>query len=139
MKDGVIEESVLDFFVVCCLLLPFVKRMVIDEQKKHNLTNYYPARKSGKAVDSDHFTEFMDLNLEFSKARPERREILNFKNKEGQEKFRVLTSKVDMFTKCFKTNLPLKKQVESWRHVLKQHCKKTFQEDQDKKKSYKTC
>ena len=40
IKDGVLEESVLDFFVVCDLVLPHVTKMVIDDKKKHVLTNY---------------------------------------------------------------------------------------------------
>ena len=52
----------LDFFIVCQLILPHVKRMVIDEAKKYVLTNYEQARKGGKAADGDHATEFMDLD-----------------------------------------------------------------------------
>ena len=42
-----------------------------------------------------------------------------------------------MFTNCFKTNLPLNKQVESWRHVLKVHCKKSFKKIRIKRKTIK--
>ena len=41
---GVIEESVLDFFVVCDRVLPFVKKMVVDESKQYILTNYQQAK-----------------------------------------------------------------------------------------------
>ena len=51
-KDGKLEESILDFFVVCSFVLPYVKQMVIDENKKYILTNYHPAKKNGKAIDS---------------------------------------------------------------------------------------
>ena len=61
IKDGVLEESVLDFFLVCNLVLPHVTKMVIDESKEHILTNYQAVRYGGHAVDSDHFTEYMDL------------------------------------------------------------------------------
>ena len=33
IKDGVLEESVLDFFLVCNLVLPHITKMVIDESK----------------------------------------------------------------------------------------------------------
>ena len=42
MKDDVEERSVLDFFLVCSRVLPFVTKMVIDEDRKHILTNYKP-------------------------------------------------------------------------------------------------
>ena len=137
IKDGVLEESVLDFFVVCSSVLPYVTRMVIDEQKKYVLTNYYPARKSSKAIDSDHFTEYMDINLKFSKSKPERTEIFNFKNVEGQNKFKISTSETKEFTNCFDTRLPLQNQVEKWRQVLRKHCRKSFNKIRIKKKNNK--
>ena len=91
IKNGKIEESVLDFFVVCNLVLPHIKRMVIDESKSHILTNYQSVKKQGKATDSDHFTEFIDLDLEIINEKPERLEILDFKNKEAQGNFKNLT------------------------------------------------
>ena len=50
IKDGKVEKSVLDFFVVCSRVLPFVTKMVIDESKKYILTNYEQVRKGGKLV-----------------------------------------------------------------------------------------
>ena len=84
-KNDKLEQSILDFFVVCNLILPYVKRMVIDEDKKYVLTNYEQVRKGGKAADTDHNTEFMDVNLKIMAGKPERREIWNFKEKESQE------------------------------------------------------
>ena len=63
LRDGILEESVLDFFLVCDRVLPFVTSMVIDESRKYILTNYEQVRKVGKACDSDHSTEIMDFNL----------------------------------------------------------------------------
>ena len=63
IKEGKLEKSVLDFFVVCNRVLPFVTNMKIDEEKKHVLTNYARVRVDGKATDSDHNTQYMDLNL----------------------------------------------------------------------------
>ena len=80
-KDGVLEESILDFFVVCDLVLPHITKMVIDESKKHVLTNYQAVRYGKKAADSDHLTEYMDLNVQITKEKPVRQEIYNFKNK----------------------------------------------------------
>ena len=73
IKDGKDEKSILDFFIVCRRILPFVTNMVIDEEKKFILTNYKPARKGEKAIDSDHFTEYLDINLKISPAKPIRK------------------------------------------------------------------
>ena len=75
---GKLEESVLDFFIVCHLVLPFIKRMVIDVDKRYILTNYKAIKMGGKARDSDHATEYLDLDLRFGKERPQRRELWNF-------------------------------------------------------------
>ena len=113
-KDGVLEESVLDFFVVCNLILPYITKMVIDERKQFVLTNYQ-AVKSGKrrATDSDHLTEFMDLDLQIIKEKPVRQELYNFKNKECQSRFKTLTTETNDFTNCFQNNnLSPLKQIE---------------------------
>ena len=135
VKDGVLEESVLDFFLVCNLVLPHITRMVVDEKKKHILTNYQAVRYGGKAVDSDHFTEFMDLDLKIIKEKPAREEVFNFKNKECQTKFKILTSETKEFTNCFQNNnLSALKQVEKWRRVLKTYCSKAFKKIRIQKK-----
>ena len=134
-KDGKLEESILDFFVVCSYVLPYVKQMVIDESKKYILTNYHPAKKNGKAIDSDHLTQYMDVDLKFSKEKPERREILNFKDVEGQKLFKISSSKTKEFSNCFDTKLPLLEQVENWRKVLKSCCTKSFKKTRIRNKT----
>ena len=49
-------------------------------------------KKTGKAIDSDHYIEFLDLNLEFTKEKPQREEIFNFKVNKSQEAFKILTT-----------------------------------------------
>ena len=135
-KD-LIEESVIDFFVVCHRVLPFVKKMVIDESKKFILTNYHGAKSKGKAIDSDHFTEYVELDLKFSSEKPERIEYFNFKDADSQEVFRKSTSETEDFTKVFLDGAPLKHQIENWRKVLNLHCKKSFKKIRIRKKKIK--
>ena len=100
--------------------------MVIDNDKNHILTNYKAARKNGKAVDSDHYTLYLDLELEIKKEKPERHEIYNFKNKECQELFKINTTETSDFTECFDGDSPLVEKIEKWRKVLEKHCSKAF-------------
>ena len=100
--------------------------MVIDEEKKHILTNYKTAKKGIKATDSDHFTEYMDINLEIIPMKPERKEIFNFKNEASLAKFKEITSNTSQFTECFENSLPLSEKVLNWRRVLKSHCQTAF-------------
>ena len=111
--------------------------MVIDDRKSHILTNYKQVRKTGKAIDSDHFTEYLDMDLEVIKEKPERLELFNFKNKQSQEKFRILTSETKEFTECFSGKKPLLKKIDSWRKVLKSHCSKAFNKIRIKKNGMK--
>ena len=126
LRKGIIEESVLDFFVVCNRVLPFVSKMVIDEQKQYILTNYQRARFGGKATDSDHFTEYLDIDLKFSSMKPDRIEVFNFKDVKSQNVFRKLTTETEEFTNCFKEDVPLEIQVENWRNVLNSYCREAF-------------
>ena len=123
-REGKIEKSVLDFFIVCNLVLPHVTRMVIDEDRRHVLTNYEQVRRGGKANDTDHATEYIDL--EIVTVKPKRQEVWNFKNKEAQKKFKVLTTETEEFSNCFKNNLPILKQIENWRNALNSNIKKAF-------------
>ena len=134
MKQGKLEESVIDFFVVCNRILPFIKKMVIDNDKKFVLSNYGKVKKGGKATDSDHYTQFMDVELEIQNVKPERIEIYDFKKRENQEKFQKLTSGTTEFTECFNSNAPLNVQIENWRKVLKSYCKKAFTKIKIKRK-----
>ena len=55
-QEGVLQESILDFFILCSSVLPFVRTMVIDENKQYILTNYKVEKNDGKAIDSNHYT-----------------------------------------------------------------------------------
>ena len=81
MKNGNLEESVLDFFVVCSKVLPYVKKMVIDDRKEFILTNYERMKYDGKTIDTDHYTQYIELDLVVENPKPERVEIFNFKKK----------------------------------------------------------
>ena len=131
------EESILDFFIVCSKVLPFVSSMLIDEDKKYILTNYKQFAKTGKAIDSDHFTEFMDVDIEVEHTKPERVEIYNFNEDESKAKFKKLTSDTDEFTQCFEDETPLLKQIENWQMLLKRFCSKSFKKIRVKKKNVK--
>ena len=111
--------------------------MVIDERKDYILTNYQNVRKTGKAVDSDHFTQFMNLDLKFENEKPQRIEIYNFKEKDSQNKFRKLTSETEAFSKCFMNDEPVLLQVRKWRNTLETFCKKSFRKIRIRKKNIK--
>ena len=92
-----IQESILDFFVVCDKMLPLVTSMKIDKHGLNSLTRY-----KGKVVKSDHMKVELEANLVFHKEKNhERITVFNVKNKKCQETFLNYTSNTSMFTKCF--------------------------------------
>ena len=132
-REGRVEKSVLDFFVVCDRVLPYITRMVIDEERNYILTNFEHVRKGGEATHSDHNTQFMDMNLKIESVKPIRTEMFNFKNSESQAKFKQMTSETSEFTNCFKSNESLLVQIENWQKVLKKFCSKAFSKIRIKK------
>ena len=70
---------------MCDRVLPYVVHMKIDEAKEFVLTNYTRVKTDGKATDSDHNTQYMDLSLEIENSKPKREEIFDFKNKKAQD------------------------------------------------------
>ena len=53
-------------FVTCQQILPFVKRMTIDENREHALTNYSTVKKQGRVIESDHNVETLEVDLVFN-------------------------------------------------------------------------
>ena len=94
-----VEKSILDFFVVCSKILPFITKMAIDDRREHALTNYSTVKNLGRVVESDHNVETLDIDLIFSNQKPERIQMFDFKNSEGQSAFKILTSNTDEFSK----------------------------------------
>ena len=115
-----LEESVLDFFIICDKLLPFVKSLQIDEEKCHSLTNFNPRKKnrSKKIIESDHNTMILELSLQFLKRGKSRTELFNFRNTECQQVFFDVTSKTSKLSDCFQNNLPFKEQAKKWKANL---------------------
>ena len=136
LRCGKLETGVLDFFVICDRVLPFVTKMVIDEGKKHVLTNFEQVRKGGEAIDSDHNTQFMELELEIESEKSERIEVYNFKNEAGQKKFKKLTSETSAFSECFKNEASLCDQVENCHKMLKAVCSEAFSKIRIKNKNF---
>ena len=100
--------------------------MVVDEENKFVLTNYKTARQKGRAVDSDHKTLYLDLDLQIINEKPIRRELFNFKDQKSQAAFKIQTSKTEDFTEFFKNDQSVFEQIESWRKILKSYCARAF-------------
>ena len=102
-KNG-IQESVLDFYVVCDKLLPLVSSMKIDELGQNSLTKYH----KGNVVTTDHSRLDMEIELEFHKEKGHKcQNAFNVRNKLCQDKFLECTSNTNIFTNCFNSSKPI--------------------------------
>ena len=95
------EKSILDVFVTCDKVLPFITDMKIDEKREHALSNFKAVKRQGRIIESDHNPMFLNISLKFSKLVNERITAFQFKNKKSQEMFKTLTTNTDEFTNCF--------------------------------------
>ena len=134
---GKVEEAALDFFVVCSRVLPYVSEMEIFDGSRHMLTNYTQVKRGEEATNSDHFAELMKAKFEVCPTKPNKTEILNFKNKEEQIKFTELTTKTTVFTDCMMMNEPILSKCDKWRSIFESFCKKAFGKIRIKKEDIK--
>jgi hypothetical protein len=59
-----IEQSILDYLIVCDKLAHFLEMMVIDEERNFPLTKYASKKGVKKIVKSDHNTLFGRFSIE---------------------------------------------------------------------------
>ena len=121
-----VEKAALDLFIVCDKVRPFIEKMSIDEAREHVLTNFNPIRSGGRAIESDHNTEFLKLRLQYDFKKSERKEIFNFKDVECQKTFLNLTSQTDKFTECFRNDSELEDKALKWKKMLNSFCQQSF-------------
>ena len=102
LKNDKSEQSVIDFVIVSADLQKHVVSFEVDEAKKCVLTNI--TRENNKVVrkESDHNTMFTKFELKWSKnVNKNKIEIFNFKDKEGQDNFRALTTNNTILSSIF--------------------------------------
>ena len=104
------SKSILDFFLVCDKILPFVSKMKIDEKGETALTKY-----NKSVVTTDHNMLTMEIDLTYhTEKEHERIEMFNLRNKNCQQIFKEYTSKSDILSTCFKTQESVETQFKKW-------------------------
>ena len=121
-----LEESVLDFFIVCDKILPFVKRMIIDEEQKYVLSNYSKIKGKQVVKKSDHNPVILELLLEYTVKKPDRIETFNFRNRECQVNFCKKTDESQVLTKIFLKDGKPNDKCRKWFKALNGEFHKSF-------------
>ena len=124
--QGKIEESVLDFFIINEKMRPFLQKMLIDEDRKFSLSNFAQMRQNKRVIESDHNPIIVDLNIHYSKRKPERIEMFNLKNEACQEKFKSETENNSELLNVFSTDLPFQVQSKQWLKIFNSVLYKCF-------------
>ena len=125
-RQGQVQNSIIDFFVVCKRVLPHVTQMVVDDKRQFTMTNFKGAKHGKKAVDSEHVMLLIIISLNISPQKPQRLHLFDFKNLNGQKLFKKLTTDTTQFTGCFEGVLPLLEKCETWQKTLEAYCVQSY-------------
>ena len=94
--------------------LPYIESMYVDEEGEYRLTNFHGLQRKGKVTYSDHYIVTLSCNFMTRKNKPERMELFNFKDPNGQQLFRELTTNTNKLTQCFEGDISFEKQSQNW-------------------------
>ena len=96
-----IEESVIDYFIVCQDFFTFINMMTIDSERKFVLTKYTRKRDKSFITESDHNIMILDMKIPWeSKMKEDRVEIFNLRNMDCQKEFYKNTNNGNKLTEC---------------------------------------
>jgi hypothetical protein len=60
------ERAVLDFFLLNKKLVPFVKKMVINEKREYCLSNFAQAKENKRVTETGHNGLILEIAIEFA-------------------------------------------------------------------------
>ena len=126
-----VEESVIDFFIVCRRFFNLIIRMDIDEKRIYTLTKFSTKNGDKTNKESDHNLCILNINNSWTTEtveKEERIEIYNFKRKEDFENFINETNHNSELIDCFNdSNEDLNKSCDKWLSILNNIIKRCFQ------------
>ena len=111
ITDTLNEKSVIDVFLVCGKVLPYVQKVLVDEKRENPLTNFSALNRCQKITESDNNKLELCLNMETPQIKPQREGLFNFKSVIGQKTFFEVTNNSEKLRNCFKTNHDFLKQA----------------------------
>ena len=123
-----VEESVIDFMLVCEELITYFSEMKIDESRLYSLTRYQKTKNGIKVTESDHNTlvSHFDIKWDVFDENKNQIKVFNFKDLEAQKVFTYLTSKNTLSNLFKNPNIkdPCKKWHSEFLNILHRSFKK---------------
>ena len=95
------EEAFLDFCIVNDKLRPLINKIIIDEARDFCLSNVDQVKKNERIIETDHNGLIVEFDILMEKQKSIREEMLNLKNKIGQETFKEETENNIQLLECF--------------------------------------
>ena len=131
------EMAVLDLFIVCEKALVYIHSMKVDEGGEYQLSNFHGIKRGHKTTHGDHNIVTLNCKFQSAQATPQRTELFNFKNREGQQLFKELTTNTNKLSNCFENNLPFLKQTKNWFKQLNSFFYQCFTKIRSRKRKQK--
>ena len=132
-----VEESVIDFFIVCRRFFNLVNNLIIDEQRIYCLTKFSGKTGTKNIKETDHNMFILNMNVSWDTAlddTEERVEVYNFKNEEDFENFVKETNNNQALRTCFDNDEEdFDKSCNRWLSILNTIIKKCFRKIRIKK------
>ena len=92
LVDGKLETSVIDFVIISEDLFSYVDKMIVDEDRKFSVARIRKEKGETVTTESDHNPLITEFNMSWKENENIKRiEMFNFRNSEGQRKFKDLT------------------------------------------------
>ena len=135
------ERAVLDLLVVNEILLPFLSKMLIDEDRNHCLRNFSGLIKNKGVTETDHNLLIAEFQISVPKRKQERQLMFNLRNTERQELFKYETDNNYDLVRCFESEMPFESQCDQWFRIFNSILHKCFKKVRivnNSKKSDKT-
>ena len=132
------EEAVLDLMIINEKLRPFVQKMTIDEKKQFKLINLAQLKRNNEFIETDHNSLMLDLKINGGNFQRKREEMLNLRNKAGQEAFFNETEQSQELLNCFDGNISFENKSKKWKSSVDNILQKCFRKVRIVKKKKET-
>ena len=100
--ENKVEQSVIDYILICEELLRYLTVMKIDDERTYVLTNYQKKKTKKKTTSSDHNLLFSKFSLtSIQQPRILRKEFFQFKCENSKKLFLEETNTTNKLSNCF--------------------------------------
>ena len=121
------EESIIDHLIISEDLKDFLEKLLVDEEREHELTKVMKNKGRNNTVLSDHNPMISNFTLKWNRKKKSKKiEMFNLKNNDGQSKFKNFTNTGICLSEVFDSNEDLNICTDKFIKRLNQVIRKSF-------------